>query len=91
MWPFTKKEREPDVRVQQLVEVQDEFPKGSRVNYLGVSMVISGHGDLLPGYPSLIFVPSVNAEYVDKQGVIRSVKFHLRDLPALRAEMARDE
>jgi hypothetical protein len=79
MWPFknSKKTQELENPFEKL------FPLGSRFNYLGLSLIVTGHYEVWPG---LGMVPRLTADYVDRHGRIQSVTFALRELPGLRAE-----
>lgn len=78
MWPFSKKEEEPVDN--PFVET---FPMGTKLNYMGIQMIVCGHWEYM--YP-LGFYPELICDYVDGDGIIRNVKFNVREINTLKKE-----
>lgn len=78
-----------DVPPEQTRQPQIDLPVaiGNRFTYLGIEMLCTGHTLLLPpfGMPS----DGIRAEYVDRDGVLRTAAFVPSDLQALKAELMR--
>jgi len=58
---------------------------GERFNFLGVTLIverIGGSCDYYRNYP----ITTINAKYVDKDGIIRNEYFSYEHLPMLKAE-----
>ena len=90
MWPFKKKEvEEPKVdRTQICIENLKAFRKlGEKFNYLGVTIIVTGHHELELGVGyRLNLRPVLKGDYKNDKGEIKSISFAYRELPALQAE-----
>lgn len=87
MWPFKKKEKQPDTR-QLLVQRRNEqidalskrHPIGSKFSYLSAECMVTytsvmftdyTYIDYIGVFPQLGIRPILKADYVDNNGVIR--------------------
>ena len=74
MWPFSKKQPETE-RVEDQIVIR--FPMGSKIEYLGVDMVITGHYRWDGGCGHM---SGLETNYVDGKGVIRTHWFCQREV-----------
>lgn len=88
MWPFKRTENTKQQSINAALDSLREFRGvGEKFTYLGVEMVVTGHYDLSLGlYGALDIIPSLNADYVNKNGEIKSVSFSPIELNTLIAE-----
>lgn len=67
---FSRKKRDKESeRIEELMELA---PIGTRFEYLGVDMIVTGHTKFLPGIGR---VSALVADYADKSGIIRGAVF----------------
>lgn len=89
MWPFKKKEPEqPKVdRTQEYIDELRAFRAiGEKFNYLGVTIICTGHSDLDLCGLNIIVRPVLKGDYKNDKGEINPISFSYRELPALKAE-----
>jgi len=90
MWPFAKKpaEQTPEKsewqRNEELCSAFREWkPIGSKFEYLGRSMVATGHSHIeFVGY-SVLLRPCLKADYADDLGKIHSIEFSAAEVMAM--------
>lgn len=89
MWPFKKKEPEqPKVnRTQECIAELRAFKDiGEKFNYLGVTIICTGHSKI-DFYGTRVSVrPTMKGDYKNDKGEIKAISFGYRELPALKAE-----
>lgn len=87
MWPFKKKENQPDARKlliqsrnEKIDALSEKYAIGSKFSYLGVDCMVSHTSTMFNDYIYIDFIgvlPAVGvkallkADYVDKNGVFR--------------------
>jgi hypothetical protein len=86
MWPFKKKqlqkeciadnENEYEKETARLIDQLKSWrPIGAKFSYVGVDMVVTSHIQFRAAGLRVYQVPSIHADYADKNGVIRSYIF----------------
>ena len=90
MWTFKKKEtEEPKIdRTLICIDELNAFRKlGEKFNYLGVTIIVTGHHELEMGVGYGLNVrPVLKGDYKNYNGEIKPISFAYRELPALQAE-----
>ena len=83
MWPFKKKQKEPDWKAEAFDSLQAWRAIGDEFSYLGKTMIVSAHHEIIPFYPAPIIRPCIKADYVDDCGVLHNVTFSWQECLAL--------
>lgn len=83
MWPFKTKPREPNWKIQAIKDLRAFRDIGQTFNYLGRTCVVKRHWMLWPHFGP---VPELWADYVDEQGIVRTLTFLIGELPGLKAQ-----
>lgn len=89
MWPFKKKEpEEPKIDITQIKidELKSFRCIGEKFNYLGVTIIVTGHSELYSIGLSLGRRPMLSGNYKNEKGEIKDISFSYRELPGLQAE-----
>lgn len=82
MFNFFKNKSEADIerkRGAEIAELQEKYPVGTYIRYLGRQMIVSSHYTIQLGYYSLIKTPKLVANYSDDHGVIRGFTFSVEE------------
>lgn len=59
---------------------------GEKFNYLGVEMIVTNHSRMVSGYDYIGLIPSLQADYVDNNGILHNVSFGYHELVGLKNE-----
>lgn len=91
MWPFKKKEVQPNSREELIKRLERWRAVGEEFEYLGRRMVVCGHYRVAGGYRiGLYFQPCICASYADNNGVIRFMSFSTAESQALMRAQPND-
>ncbi len=84
MWPFKKKEIQPDPYDELIERLKRWRAVGEEFEYLGRRMIVCGHYRVGGGYPFELYIqPCIIADYADNNGVIRHASFSAAESQAL--------
>ena len=89
MWPFKKEEPEqPKVdRTQECIEELKAFRDiGEKFNYLGATIICTGHFELDFYGLNIRIRPTLKGDYKNDKGEIKAISFGYRELQGLKAE-----
>ena len=79
----TKKVEQPSATEIAINELQTFRKIGEKFNYLGIEMTVYSHFEYIP---MVGIIPELKANYVTKNGEIKSAYFRYSELPTLRKE-----
>ena len=80
MWPFKKKEHEPNRNLEDISKLRAFRDVGETFNYLGRTCIVTGHWEC---FPYLGIIPVLKFDYCDDLGKLHSASARLSELPAL--------
>lgn len=90
MWSFKRKgkkmEPKEDWRKKAYEKVMAFRQVGEKFHYLGVEMIVTGHSDIVATPFGVLKNPCIKADYVDKHGKIRQIRFDPGKLKGLISE-----
>ncbi len=89
MWPFKKEEletQEADCQQERIDELKAFKNIGEKFNYLGVTIIVTGHSELEVYRHGVDLIPTLKGDYINGKGEIKPISFDYRELPALQAE-----
>ena len=95
MWPFRggkKPYADDNYLANKRVKALKDFREiGAKFNYLGVTMIVTGHSYMYFDGHHFCLVPNLTADYVDNSGRVRNGSFSIHELPALLSENREEE
>jgi hypothetical protein len=85
-WKRKKEEPKPDWRQEGIDKLIAFRKRGETFGYLGVTMMVTGHWEILPSLYGFDMHPSLRCDYVDAHGVLHQASFRLGELATLERE-----
>ena len=85
MWPFKEKDfaiielddsKKENKNEAAITELMERMPIGSMFKYLGIDMRVTKHFSYISCGIFALPIPSIHADYVDRNGIVRSISFN---------------
>lgn len=85
MWPFKtrKNEKQRDYNQNLIDELREFRGMGETFNYLGRTLIVTAHTELIPGVCGIAILPCLQCDYANENGDIKRIRFSAKELPGL--------